>query len=250
MRYLVMLLVGIGAVAPVSAQYDPALDETVNIGTFYLDPFETESTTFEIAEQGHAVVGFSVAFYYDELPHQDSSWASDLLLTLTGPSGSSFTIGGDGAATDRLWDFQGAPSDPPGNYVQSPVLTDSVGNPAFNSNGAGGTTEGGTWTVYLTDDWFSTAGIQNVYSDVLITLHKAAGVATCRGDSDCDNSVTWRDIDYFVAAMNNDVQAWTNLFLPGAPACPYANNDVNADGTVNWHDIDPLVAAMNTACGG
>lgn len=172
MRSLIFLTV-LGALAvPATADYIPALDETFVIGSFYLDPLETESTTYEIAEQGNTVVGFSVAFDYDELPQEDSSWASDLLLEIVGPSGSSFLMGGDATASDLRWDFHGSASDEPGYYEQSPVLADDDGNPAFNSNGMGGTSEGGTWTFYLTDDWFSANEVQNVYTDVTITLHK------------------------------------------------------------------------------
>ncbi|MCK4343538.1 MAG: hypothetical protein KAY37_17635, partial [Phycisphaerae bacterium] len=70
----------------------------------------------------------------------------------------------------------------------------------------------------------------------------------CAGDSNCDGAVSWRDIDFFVAAMNDNVAAWEAMFLPGTPSCPFENNDVNADGTVNWRDIDPFVAIMNTTC--
>ncbi len=69
----------------------------------------------------------------------------------------------------------------------------------------------------------------------------------CRGDANCDESITWRDIDYFVAAMNDNESAWQALF-GGAPACLFANCDVDGDGHVNWRDIDPFVAVMNTVC--
>ncbi|MCK4340584.1 MAG: hypothetical protein KAY37_02525, partial [Phycisphaerae bacterium] len=70
----------------------------------------------------------------------------------------------------------------------------------------------------------------------------------CRGDSNCDGEISWRDIDFFTAAMNDDVVAWEAMFLPGYPSCPFGNNDVNADRTVDWRDLDPLVALMNTTC--
>lgn len=70
----------------------------------------------------------------------------------------------------------------------------------------------------------------------------------CPGDSNCDGYISWRDIDYFVAGMNDDVAAWEAMFAPGSPTCPYVNNDVNGDGTVSWRDIDALVAVMNTPC--
>ncbi|MCK4341914.1 MAG: hypothetical protein KAY37_09355 [Phycisphaerae bacterium] len=70
----------------------------------------------------------------------------------------------------------------------------------------------------------------------------------CPGDANCDGEINWRDIDFFVAAMNDNYAAWAAMFLPGVPTCPFANNDANADGTVNWRDIDPFVAVMNTTC--
>ncbi|MCK4343078.1 MAG: hypothetical protein KAY37_15290 [Phycisphaerae bacterium] len=70
----------------------------------------------------------------------------------------------------------------------------------------------------------------------------------CAGDSNCDEAISWRDIDYFVAAMNDNVAAWEAMFAPGEPSCSFDNNDVNGDGTVNWRDIDPFVAVMNTTC--
>ncbi|MCK4342641.1 MAG: hypothetical protein KAY37_13065, partial [Phycisphaerae bacterium] len=72
--------------------------------------------------------------------------------------------------------------------------------------------------------------------------------AVCRGDSNCDLAVDWRDIDYFVAAMNDNVTAWESMFVPDTPTCTFSNNDVNEDGTVSWRDIDPLIELMNTVC--
>ncbi|MCK4340734.1 MAG: hypothetical protein KAY37_03300 [Phycisphaerae bacterium] len=72
--------------------------------------------------------------------------------------------------------------------------------------------------------------------------------AVCSGDCNCDGAIDWRDIDYFVAAMNDNIAAWEAMFSPSTPSCPFGNNDVNSDGTVNWRDIDPLVAVMNTTC--
>ncbi len=70
----------------------------------------------------------------------------------------------------------------------------------------------------------------------------------CAGDSNCDGVVNWRDIDFFVAAQNDNVSGWEAMFAPGEPTCPFANNDVNDDGIANWRDIDPFVALQNTTC--
>ncbi len=71
--------------------------------------------------------------------------------------------------------------------------------------------------------------------------------SVCRGDGNCDGVISWRDIDYFVAAMTSQA-SWEVMFAPGTPTCTYANNDANGDGAVNWRDIDPLVAVMGTSC--
>ena len=69
----------------------------------------------------------------------------------------------------------------------------------------------------------------------------------CLGDSNCDGTVNWRDIDFFVAAIGSQA-AWENMFAPGTPSCSYLSNDVDSDGVVNWRDIDPLVVLMGTVC--
>ena len=79
------------------------------------------------------------------------------------------------------------------------------------------------------------------------TFSVVAAPTGCAGDGNCDNAINWRDIDYFVAAMGGE-QAWQDMFLPGSPSCPYANNDVDGDGAVSWRDIDPFVALMNAPC--
>jgi len=87
------------------------------------------------------------------------------------------------------------------------------------------------------------------------TLDLAAGFwvtalvpATCSGDGNCDYVVNWRDIDYLIAAQNDNVSSWTALFPAPGPACAFLNLDTNADGHVNWRDIDPFIARMNTTC--
>ncbi len=73
----------------------------------------------------------------------------------------------------------------------------------------------------------------------------------CAGDSNCDGGVNWRDIDFFVAAQNDNVSAWQALYASvygQPPTCSFANNDVDGSGTVNWRDIDPFVAVQNTTC--
>jgi outer membrane protein assembly factor BamB len=71
----------------------------------------------------------------------------------------------------------------------------------------------------------------------------------CCGDANCDGAVNWRDIDPFIAGMNDNQSAWRALFPAPGPGCPFANLDANNDGHVNWRDIDPFIARMNTMCG-
>ncbi len=70
----------------------------------------------------------------------------------------------------------------------------------------------------------------------------------CVGDCNCDGLVNWRDIDYLVAAMNDNFAGWAAAFAPSQPSCSYANNDITGDGLVNWRDIDPFITVMNTTC--
>ncbi len=70
----------------------------------------------------------------------------------------------------------------------------------------------------------------------------------CAGDSNCSGYVDWRDIDFFVAAQNDNESAWRAMFAPHVPVCPFENNDCDGDGYVNWRDIDAFVAAQNDLC--
>ncbi len=80
------------------------------------------------------------------------------------------------------------------------------------------------------------------------TRCRSAGPVVCLGDGNCDGTVNWRDIDYLVAAQNDNQSAWEALFAPSGPACTIANLDTSLDGHVNWRDIDPFIARMNTTC--
>ncbi len=77
---------------------------------------------------------------------------------------------------------------------------------------------------------------------------QAAAPPQCPGDSNCDGVINWRDVDFFVAAQNNNEAAWVALFAPATPTCLFANNDVNRDSNVNWRDVDPFVSIQNTTC--
>ena len=65
--------------------------------------------------------------------------------------------------------------------------------------------------------------------------------ASCRGDMNCDGTVTFADIDLFVAALAGE-PAWTHW------PCPWINGDCTADGNVTFADIDPFVARIGQPC--
>ncbi len=69
------------------------------------------------------------------------------------------------------------------------------------------------------------------------------GPAGCPGDMNCDGSVTFDDIDLFVAALG----------YPGGNGwphtnCPWSNGDCNGDNDVTFDDIDPFVALIGSTC--
>ena len=70
-------------------------------------------------------------------------------------------------------------------------------------------------------------------------------------DCNCDGTVDFDDIDYFVAALSGDEAGWASFYAShhgGAlPSCPYGNNDVNRDGSVDFDDIDPFVVRIGAA---
>jgi hypothetical protein len=101
------------------------------------------------------------------------------------------------------------------------------------------------WWIGPTDDSVTYPG-WNI-DDVEIWAVLPVVPPTCPGDANCDDVINWRDIDYFVAAQNDNVAGWEAMFA-AAPTCLFENNDVNNDGSVNWRDIDPFVALMNTTC--
>ncbi len=93
-----------------------------------------------------------------------------------------------------------------------------------------------TWTdgsseSYYTDGYSSFNGID------------AAFDAPCAGDSNCDGSMNFDDIDYFVAALVAEAN-WEAMFT-GTPPCSFkVQNDINNDCNVNFDDIDGFVARL------
>jgi endonuclease I len=102
-----------------------------------------------------------------------------------------------------------------------------------------------TYTLAVADEYLPGA---TVGAPLVLTLTAQLAPAGCRGDGNCDGTINWRDIDYLVAAQNDNESAWAALFAPPGPTCPFSNLDTSGDGAVNWRDIDPFIALMNTTC--
>jgi len=141
-----------------------------------------------------------------------------------------------------------------GSSVSFTVTATGSGTLSYQWRKGGTDIGGATGSTYTIDsvttadagdyDCVVTNGCGSVPSDAA-TL--SVSPAVCVGDANCDGTINWRDIDYLVAAQNDNVSAWTALF-PGGPSCTIANVDVNGDEHVNWRDIDPFIALMNTSC--
>ena len=77
-------------------------------------------------------------------------------------------------------------------------------------------------------------------------------IPTCAGDCDCDGNVGFSDIDYFVAMIPDNSDAWLALYQArhgGAnPPCSFLNGDFNGDLHVGFPDIDGFVASIPSTC--
>jgi hypothetical protein len=91
------------------------------------------------------------------------------------------------------------------------------------------------------------AVIQELLGGACAGLVHTCTPVLCAGDGNCDGAINWRDIDFLIAAQNDNASGWLALFGT-APTCQFLNLDTNLDGHVNWRDIDPFIALMNTTC--
>ena len=69
------------------------------------------------------------------------------------------------------------------------------------------------------------------------------------GDTNCDGSVTYADINPFVRAISSE-SLWQSGFPGGVPAgCTYLGvNDMNCSGGVDYGDINPFVLCLGGNC--
>ncbi len=96
------------------------------------------------------------------------------------------------------------------------------------------------WTMGTTDSSWTFCG-WNI-DDVEIWGIPPTPPAPCAGDMDCDGSVTFDDIDLFVAALGYP----NGLGWPSV--CAWLHGDCTGDGDVTFDDIDPFVARIGSTC--
>ncbi len=131
---------------------------------------------------------------------------------------------------------------------------DDYSIPWYTVSSGGGQSAGGEFTVMGTIGE-TAAGTTMAGGDYAVSggywVPEVGAPGVCYGDSNCDGNINWRDIDFFVAAQNDNVSAWIALHeavYGTPPVCPFENNDVDGSGSVSWRDIDPFVALQNTTC--
>ena len=113
-------------------------------------------------------------------------------------------------------------------------VTNTVVGPVTGSASATHIYALGTYSITATVKHGSTGTPSNPSTARSVTMFKA-------GDTNNDGSVSWRDIDPFVTAMNGKA-AYYAAYSDGY----FYTGDCNFDHYVNWRDIDPFVALMGT----
>jgi hypothetical protein len=73
---------------------------------------------------------------------------------------------------------------------------------------------------------------EGVTSATRMQFTYSVGTPVCRGDCNCDGSISFADINPFVSVLS------------GGTPCNFDNCDVNADGVIDFADIDPFVRLL------
>lgn len=139
--------------------HDPTLNETLNLANFSLagGGSQNQSVASGLASRGQ-VVGFSFQGSVTGISG-NATWASDLVMTLTSPEGSSFSVGGYNTGHPP-WQFDGSASNSDGTYASS-----HIGEAVF---GADGVSDEGDWQIAFFHSYQNTMN----WSDTSVTLHK------------------------------------------------------------------------------
>jgi hypothetical protein len=145
--------------------WDPSLDEVILINggePFFLASGESIAFEVQLDENPSPVIGFSFAGVW---AGGGGAWASDTILRITAPDGTSIFRGGfpaPGGGND--WDFQGGGSAADGLYVHGLGSTFGDGNPDFAFDKLA---KGGVWTFEFENTWGTAE-----WKGVSIVLHK------------------------------------------------------------------------------
>jgi len=244
----ILLLIAILGVWPLStAGAQPVLFDFENAPLYSPLPISLTVggivANFSATGQGYSfqmadVMGFTPVGFSGKCVYPSSVYASDLLVAFPNATLTDFSIlyapeeyACDSSATMRVTGYMNnvfvatntTTAYPPGTWP-SATLSLSYAQ-GFNSvvvhYDAPPPTGGDYGPIFMADNMWVTP--------------KAAPPA-CRGDFNCDHTISFADIDPFVAVLGG-----------GACCDPTGQNcDVNGDGAVNFSDIDPFVALLTS----
>ncbi len=136
----------------------PDLDEALAVSNFNLP---AQGTVNASAPGGVATRGTVIGFSFEGTVSGISgngTWASDMVLTITAPDGTDYSVGGFNTSNPP-WQFQGSGSNNDGTYTSSHI------GEVF---GAEGVSDQGEWQFSFEHTWNDPMD----WSDVTITLHK------------------------------------------------------------------------------
>jgi len=195
-------------------QHDPALDETLELGSFTLLPAVQggEPVRFELPPYDRRLVGCSFSGIVSGISGT-LTWSSDMQMRLYADDVLVFSIGGLPAAQE--WDFVGIAGDGP--YGQSEILF--AKDDPFPTNVA--------WTIEFLHGWNSTSASAMAWSEVVVVLHAAPD---CPADLDADGVVGGGDL---------------SLLLGSWGRCPDAGcvGDLDGSGAIDGGDLAVLLAS-------
>jgi serine protease AprX len=161
-------------------EHEPSLDEDLALEPFTL-PAQGEGVIERDATGGQDSRGMVIGFTFEGTVAGISgvgTWASDMVMTMTAPDGTSFTVGGF-STPHPDWDFQGSGSNNDGTYASTHIGTDIFG--------AEGVEDVGTWEFEFEHTWNDAMD----WTDVTITLHKAP-LPVCGDEL---TNVDWLSVD-------------------------------------------------------
>jgi hypothetical protein len=145
-------------------QHAPDLDEALAVDNFtVVSPAHDGTPVSFTLPAGVATSGTVVGFTFEGTVAGISgggTWASDMRMTITSPTGSTSVVGG--LDSTNPWAFQGTGSTDDGTYTST----------HFGAFGEVGTPDAGNWEVVFAHTWNSPSAADMDWSNVTITLHK------------------------------------------------------------------------------